>query len=409
MIGPNLRARALPLAALLVAAVIAAGVAAAAPREHDQSFVVTRLVSNQSGVAAHVDGNLVNAWGLAASATSPWWVADNEPSLATVYDATGAGFPAASPIVVGVPTNPTGAVASSDSAFSVGTGASAGPSRFLFATEHGQILGWHGGLATALVGASSPSAGAIYKGLALANDHLYATDFHNGRVDVFDAGFAPVSMPGAFVDPRIPRGFAPFGIQNIGGTIYVTYAKQDADAEDDVHGRGLGFVDAYDTSGMLLGRVASRGDLNAPWGLAMAPDGFGRFGGDLLVGNFGDGRINAFQPENEHGKLVHGLRDHGGGSGEDEHGNRGRGDNRGGPGPGDDDHGSAQPGQPVHGNTFEPRGQLRGADGKRIEIDGLWALEFGLGGANNGPTSTLFFTAGPDDESNGLFGTIATG
>src|SRR5262249_29700720 len=142
----------------------------------------------------------------------------------------------------------------------------------------------------------------------------------------FDASFAPVNVPGAFVDPRIPKGFAPFGIQNIGGTIYVTYAKQDAAAEDDVKGQGLGFVDAYDASGMLLGRVASRGDLNAPGGLAMAPDGFGRFGGDLLVGNFGDGRINAFAAENEHGKLLHGLRDHGGGPGDDEHGNRGRGD-----------------------------------------------------------------------------------
>src|SRR5262249_34241676 len=161
----------------------------------------------------------------------------------------------------------------------------------------------------------------------------------------------------------------------------VTYAKQDADAEDDMPGRGLGFVDAYDTSGMLLGRVASRGDLNAPWGVALAPDGFGRFGGDLLVGNFGDGRINAFaaEDEHEHGKLVRGLRDHGGGPGRDDHGDRGRDADR--VGPGADDRAAPQV---RHGDAFEPRGQLRGDDGKRIAIDGLWALEFGLGGANNG-------------------------
>ena len=141
-------------------------------------------------------------------------------------------------------------------------------------------------------------AGAIYKGLAIATTaagtFLYAADFHNARVDVFDGTFAPVIAPGAFTDPGLPKGFAPFGIQNLQGRIYVAYAKQDANAEDEIAGEGLGFVDVFDTSGMLLARVASRDALNAPWGLAIAPAGFGRFSGNLLVGNFGDGRINAF-------------------------------------------------------------------------------------------------------------------
>ena len=382
----SLPTRLLALAAAL-AAVLTAVAAAGAAARHEPSFVVHDLVSNQSGVADHTDGNLVNAWGLAASATSPWWVADNGADVATVYDSTGAGFPAASPLVVSVPSKPTGLVASTDAAFVVGTGASAGPSRFVFSTETGKILGWHGGLPAAILGADRSNVDAIYKGLAIANDHLYATDFHNARVDVFDGGFDLVSTPGMFVDPRIPHGFAPFGIQVLGGNVFVTYAKQDADAEDDVKGQGLGFVDEYDTSGNLLGRVASRGQLNAPWGLAIAPSSFGRFAGDLLVGNFGDGRIDAFAPHEDelHGVRVNATAHHGDG------------------GPGGD---GAQGDGPGHDLGFEPQGALRGDHGKRIEIDGLWALQPGMGGANNGPATTLFFTAGPDDESNGLFGTI---
>src|SRR5262245_39061207 len=376
----TLRTRLSALAAVL-AALLAVAAAGAAGR-HEPGLVVHDLVSNQSGVADHTDGNLRNAWGLAASATSPWWVADNGADVATVYDSTGAGFPAASPIVVSVPSAPTGLVASTDSAFVVGTGATAGPSRFIFSTETGKVLGWHGGLPAAILGADRSNVDAIYKGLAIANDHLYATDFHNRRVDVFDGGFNLVSTPSMFVDPRIPHHFAPFGIQTLGGNIFVTYAKQDADAEDDVKGQGLGFVDEYDTSGNLLGRVASRGQLNAPWGLAIAPSSFGRFAGDLLVGNFGDGRINAFsQHEDEH----HGFRM----NATAHHGDGGRGD--------DDDQGDdAGPGQDDgHDLGFEPQGALRGDHGKRIEIDGLWALQPGMGGANNGPATTLFFTAGP--------------
>ncbi len=175
-------------------------------------------------------------------------------------------------------------------------------------------------------------------------------------MDVFDGSLNLISNRGAFTDPQLRDGYAPFGIQTIGSRIFVTYAKQDAEATDELHGQSLGFVDAYDTSGALLARVAQRGQLNAPWGVALAPADFGRFSGDLLVGNFGDGQINAYE------ELPSGH--------------------------------------------FEHRGELRTADGASLTIDGLWAIQFGHGSAANGPTNTLFFTAGPNDESDGLFGTI---
>ena len=313
------------------------------------AYVVHNLVSDGAVPADHVDSHLVNAWGLTSRQTSPWWVADNGMDVSTLYRADGSQVP----LVVSVPNAPTGAVANDGTSFVVGSG----PALFMFATEEGKILAWNGGLGTtAQVVADRSAEGAIFKGLALAGDRLYATDFHNGRVDVFDGTFAPVTIPGAFQDGKIPAGFAPFGIQNVGGAIVVTYAKQDAARKDDVHGQGLGFVDVFDTAGKLLGRVATRGQLNAPWGLALAPASFGRFGGDLLVGNFGDGQITAFE----------------------------RGPS----------------------GSFEPRGQLRTADGGVLSIDGLWALQFGKGAANNGPTDTLFFTAGPNDEADGLFGTV---
>ena len=187
---------------------------------------------------------------------------------------------------------------------------------------------------------------------------LYATDFHNGAVDIFDSSFHAVTIPGAFTDPSLPPGFAPFGIQNIGGTIYVTYALQDDDAEDDVAGGGHGFVDAFDLDGNLLRRVASRGRLNSPWGLAIAPANFGEFSTDLLVGSFGDGHIDAFDLEKSQGN-----------------------------------------------GEFQQNGQLHGAGGQPLAIDGLWAIAFGNGAAA-GPDTTLFFTAGPQEESHGLFGKI---
>jgi uncharacterized protein (TIGR03118 family) len=338
------------LTAAAMLAVAAAVLAAATPAAEQNAYVQHNLVSDGSVPADHTDANLVNAWGLTSLPRSPWWVADNGTDVSTLYSAD--GTPRS--LVVSVPNAPTGAVSNTGSSFVVGSG----PALFLFATEEGKLLGWNPSVGTtAQVVADKTGEGAIFKGLAIAGDHLSATDFHNAKVDVFDGSFGDVNTPGAFVDPSIPAGYGPFGIQNIGGNIFVTYAKQDADAEDDVAGQGLGFVDEFDASGTLIGRVATHGQLNSPWGLALAPASFGRFGGDLLVGNFGDGQITAFERKSD--------------------------------------------------GTFAPRGQLRSASGGVLTIDGLWALQFGKGAlANNGPTDTLFFTAGPDDESHGLFGTI---
>jgi uncharacterized protein (TIGR03118 family) len=338
------------LIAAAVCAAAAAVLAGAAPAAEPNVYVQHNLVSDGSMPADHTDSHLVNAWGLTALPGSPWWVADNGTNVSTLYNADGTPRP----LVVSVPNAPTGAVANTGSSFVVGSG----PALFLFATEEGKLLGWNMSVGTtAQVVEDLSGDGAVLKGLAIAGDRLYTTDFHNGKVDVFDGGFQPVNNPGAFVDPGIPAGFAPFGIQNIGGNIFVTYAKQDADRHDDVAGQGLGFVDEYDANGALIRRVATRGQLNSPWGLAWAPSNFGRFGGDLLVGNFGDGQISAFEPQSD--------------------------------------------------GTFELVGQLRTGDHKVLTIDGLWALQFGHGALmNNGPTDSLFFTAGPNGEQDGLFGTI---
>jgi uncharacterized protein (TIGR03118 family) len=349
------KARLRAAAAVLAAAVLtAAGLVASAPAADSNTYTVTKLVSDQAGVAAHQDRSLVNAWGLTSLPTSPWWVADNGTDVATIYRADGSKVP----LTVEVKSAPTGAVSNTGPHFVVSNGTTSGPAFFMFATEEGKILGWNPNvsLTQAQVAVDNSGAGAIYKGLAIAGDLLYATDFHNGRVDVFDGNFHPVKIPGAFVDPKIPAGYAPFGIQNVSGTIVVTYAKQDAAAEDDVAGQGHGFVDMFSPTGTFLRRVAQHGQLNSPWGVAMAPAAFGVFGGDLLVGNFGDGEISAFAPQPD--------------------------------------------------GTFELVGQLRTSNNKVLTIDGLWALQFGKGAPNNGPTTTLFFTAGPDDESHGLFGTI---
>jgi uncharacterized protein (TIGR03118 family) len=335
----------------------AAALAVSLPAEEHNSYTATSLVSDQADVAVNQDTSLVNAWGLTSTPTSPWWVADNGTDVSTLYRADGTKVP----LTVAVMNAPTGAVANTGGSFAVTNGTSSAPARFIFSTEEGTILGWNPAIsAAAVLGATGP--GAIYKGLAIAStaggDFLYATDFHNRRVDVYDGSFDPVVVEGAFVDPKIPDDYAPFGIQNVNGRIFVTYAKQDAEGEDDVAGQGHGFVDVFDTAGMLLARVAQHGQLNSPWGIALAPSDFGAFSGDLLIGNFGDGRINAYEPKKD--------------------------------------------------GRFEFAGQLRTSNHNRLVIDGLWALQFGKGAAANGPTSTLFFTAGPDDESHGLFGTIVS-
>jgi uncharacterized protein (TIGR03118 family) len=355
MMGPHPSRRRpgalLVLALVLCSALVAASPLAAAERN---SYTVTPLVSDQPGVAARTDPNLVNAWGLTASGTSPWWVSDNGTDLSTLY--RGDGTPQA--LVVHVAGGPTGTVFNPTAGFVLPTG---GKALFLFDSEDGIVRAWNGAQGTtAIVVADRSNVGAIYKGLAIADTaagpRLYAADFHNARIDVFNASFGLV--PGGFVDSSLPAGYAPFNVQTIGDRVFVAYAKQDEAAEDEVAGQGTGFVDAYDLAGNLLGRVAQHGQLNAPWGLALAPEGFGRFGGDLLVGNFGDGQINAYE-ELPNGHFAH-------------------------------------------------RGELRGSDNKPLTIDGLWALRFGNGG-NAGPTGTLFFTAGPDEETHGLFGSITAG
>ncbi len=335
--------------------VVSADVNAAASPFYQQH----NLVSDGAVPADLVDPALVNAWGLVASGTSPWWVADNGTDLSTLYNAnTGAKVT----LTVSVPGAPTGVVFNGGAGFVVASGTAHGPARFIFATEDGTILGWNPTVAatSAVIAVDNSANGAVYKGLAIASttagDRLYASNFHAGTVDVFDASFNPVA--GGFTDPNLPAGYAPFGIRSLGGVIYVTYALQNAERHDDVAGQGHGFVDAFDLAGNLLRRVASKGRLNSPWGLAIAPADFGKFSGNLLVGNFGDGHINAFDL------------DRSGGNGE-----------------------------------LQQRGQLHAADGQPIAIDGLWAIAFGNGAAA-GPRDALFFTAGPLDEQHGLFGRI---
>jgi uncharacterized protein (TIGR03118 family) len=349
--GFTTRRRALLVAALLAFAtlILAAPLSAAQPTE----FTVNPLVSDQPGVAPVTDPDLVNAWGLTSSPTSPWWVSDNGTDKSTLYN--GAGTKQG--LIVSVAGGPTGTVFNPTAGFVLPTG---GKALFLFDSEDGIIRGWNGAQGTtAIVVKDRSNVDAIYKGLAIADTangpRLYAADFHNARIDVLDGGFGLVPNSG-FEDPSLPAGFAPFNVQVLGGRVFVAYAKQDADAEDEVAGQGLGRVDVYDLAGNLLGGITGHGQLNAPWGLAIAPASFGSFAGDLLVGNFGDGQINAFR--------------------------------------------EVSPGQFVH------EGELRGSDDRSLTIDGLWALQVSQGG-NNGTAGQLFFTAGPDDETHGLFGTIA--
>jgi len=324
-----------------------------------QHYLQTNLVSDEPGNARFTDAHLVNAWGLVSSATSPWWVANNGTLTSTLYDGNGV----ARTLVVSIPGPPTGVVFNGGAGFVVHSGTTSGPARFIFATEDGKIAGWNpavpAGSTRAVVGSDQSARGAVYKGLAIATNaagtFLYATDFHNGAVDVFDSAFTLVD---SFTDGRLPHGYAPFGIQAIGPVVYVTFARQDKAAHDDVPGKGRGFVDAFDTTGVLLQRIASRGSLNSPWGIALAPASFGAFAGDLLIGNFGDGRINAFDP------IATGPE-----------------------------------------GQLHSKGQLLTDTCAPLSIDGLWALQFG-NGTGSGPTGTLYFTAGPQEESHGLFGNL---
>jgi uncharacterized protein (TIGR03118 family) len=322
-------------------------------------YSVDALVSDSAATPAPAaDASLVNGWGLTAGPTTPWWAANNGTSTSTLYSGTGAK----QALTVTVAGGPTGAVFNaSASDFVVSQNGKSGAARFLFATEGGTIAGWSPAVNanTAVTGADRSGPGAIYKGLAIANDKLYATDFHNRRVDVFDKSFNLV--PGGFSDPKIPKGYAPFGIQALGGNIFVTYARQDAAKRDDIPAPGQGFVDEFTPEGVLVAQVVNSGKKNAPlnaaWGLAIAPADFGAFSGDLLVANFGNGRISAYTQR---------------------------------------------------GSKWVYKGQLRRAGGTPIAVEGLWAIAFGNGAAA-GATSTLYFLSGPSGEKHGLFGSISAG
>jgi uncharacterized protein (TIGR03118 family) len=333
------------------ALVAAAAMLAAAPAASAQTigrYDQTNLVSDQSGKGQLVDKNLKNPWGLAFGPSTPAWVANNGKDNATLYAGAVNGSPVTQPaLVVTVPDGPTGQVFNGGSGFMVGSA----PAHFLFSNEKGAIYGWSTGTDAQKVASAS---GANFKGLAIMGDKLYATDFKNARVDVWDSSFKQVRKRGAFVDKQLPDRFAPFGIEAVGSRLIVTFAKQNKDGDDDAPGAGLGFVDVFNGNGGLVKRLIKRGPLNAPWGVAMAPKSFGAAGGDLLIGNFGGpGRINAFN---------------------------------------------------AHSGRF--LGALRGTNGKPLAIAGLWALKFG--NSMIGGPDALLFTAGPGHEQHGLFGAITT-
>ena len=336
-------------------------------QKQETAFAQTNLVSDGFVPAMTTDPNLVNPWGIALSATSPFWVSDNGMGVTTVY--TGAGtkvnvggldaITIASPPGQTSPASPTGDVFNiAGSGFNITSDGHTGASVFIFATEDGTISGWNPNVDAAssvlAVDNSQGGAGAVYKGLAIAQTgdgtFLYAANFRNGTVDVFNDDFKQVA---SFTDHKLPAGYAPFNVQVLDGHLFVTFALQDADKHDDVAGAGNGFVDEFDLHGNLLHRVASGGALNSPWGLAIAPSGFGQFSNDLLVGNFGDGTINVFNPNND--RFL---------------------------------------------------GKLEDSSGAPITIGDLWALVPGTGNAGSDPNK-IYFTAGVQNEAHGLFGSLS--
>jgi uncharacterized protein (TIGR03118 family) len=343
-------------------------------------FQQTNLVSDQAGVAQSLDPTLTNAWGISASPLAgAFWVSANGTGLSPLYLGDVNGSAIRQLFKVTIPGgSPTGQVfninqpimgTGNSTAFSVTDGMNTGASVFIFASTTGAITGWN-----PMVGQQIPfgngtisgfaqtgfqaADGAVYTGLAAgdvgAAHFLYAADFHNGKIDVIDGQFHKTSLAGSFKDPNLPNGFAPFNVQNLGGKLYVTYARQDARKDGGTRpGQGQGFVDVFDTSGHLLRRVASGGHLNAPWGVALAPAGFGKFAGDVLVANSGNGHIEAYDPTHH----------------------------------------------------FAFRGELRGTNGKPLSIRGLKALQVG-NGVSSGDTNAVYFTAGPGNGAHGLFGSL---
>jgi uncharacterized protein (TIGR03118 family) len=332
-------------------------------------FTQSNLVSDLPGIATTTDPNLVNPWGIALNPAGPIWIADQGTGVSTLYNATGQPQPAGAPLIVSIPASatsaagtrgsPTGTVVNSGSGFVVSRNGLSGPAQFLFATLDGTISGWspavdptHAIIAqdsNAPGGSSYQSGrGASYTGLTLASNasgtFLFAADFGAGTVDVFDTSFHKVQLAGNFSDPSLPAGFAPFNVKALGGNLFVEYARQDRSP-------GGGFVDVFNTNGMMVRRLASGGPLNAPFGVTQAPAGFGNFGNAILVGNFGDGKINAFDATS--GSFL---------------------------------------------------GTLADSAGNAIQNDHLWALTFGNG--NGSDPNTLYLTAGIQNETHGLFASL---
>lgn len=329
-----------------------------------QHYKQTNLVSDTPGMAAATDPNLVNPWGLSRSSGSPWWISDNGTGVSTLDTGTGTAIP----LVVTIPPadgssaggTPTGQVFNGTSDFQLAAGS---PARFLFVTEDGTVSGWNPAVAAtlAVIKVNTMSA-SVFKGVAVATivdptlgtmNVLYVADFRKGHVNVYDTNFHRLSLgEDAFRDGKIPNGFAPFNVQNIGGNIYVAFAEQDSAKHDEVDGPGLGYVDVFSPTGRLLLRLQSGAWFDGPWGMAQAPTDFGAYSHDILVGQFGSGQILVFDPITGHYK-----------------------------------------------------GTLNDATNAPIVIDGLWGIAFG-GGGTSGPSNTLFFTAGTNHEADGLFGTI---
>ncbi len=339
-------------------------------------YLLHNLVSDVPGAADFTDPNLVNAWGISISGSSPFWLCDGGTGLSTVYTASATTF-AVSPTKAIIPPSSnggntvcTGIVFNSTTGFTVPVGASTTrAASFIFATTGGTISGWASAIdAThAQMAVDNSASGAVYTGLALVTGcapplacpslgpFLYAANFSKGTVDVFDGNWKPATFSaGAFTDPAIPAGYSPYNIQLLNGNLYVTYAKLGPDKVNAAAGAGAGYVDVYDPAGKLLSHLVSQGPLNAPWGIQIAPPTFGPFGGDLLVGNFGDGTINAFN-------LT----------------------------------------------TGAFAGTLQDQNGSNLHIDGLWGLQFGNGGSG-GDVNSLYFAAGPSAQKHGLFGIIVS-
>ena len=350
----------------VVAAVVLAGVAVGSTLAlggERNAYVVRGLASDEQRRASHVDPRLVNAWGLAASPTGPWWTSNEASSTSTLYSGEGRK----QLLTVTVDGGPTGIAYYGGKQLRIAAGQTSDPARFVYAWEDGLLRAWtptvpEGWSATAIVVADQRAEATVFRGVTITAGRVYATDFHNARVAVYDARWHRVRRAGAFVDRAIPAWYAPFGIQAVGGHVFVTYvARAPVNGNDSPTG---GYVDEFDRDGRLVARVAHRGALNAPWGIALAPRSFGRFGGDLLVGNFGDGRINAYRRD---------------------------------------------------GRAWAYDGTLHGTNGKPIVVSGLWGIAFGNGGMA-GAANMLFFTSGPhtwrgETESgvHGLLGSISPG